>query len=281
MKSVMLGALLSALVFVGAAQASTVTVVGSMGGRIWYDGKDVGTVPLRLTRVPAGRHVVRVVAPGGLDRTFDLNYPQGQNVDRVVDLDVEVARREPPARIAPAPLAPEAPPTSNHDSVSRWNPARDDVRYEYVYPSGSDYYRSYDSRSYRSNYGSYPYGYNQPFYDGNYYGYGGSPGYYDTYGGVLPFVNRGGFSSGYGGHGHHHRDHDAVRSRSSAPSFGSSGSGFTAAPPAISTPVLSPAPGFQGSSIPPTFRPGGAGASVYNRSFGQATPVGQRRPDEQ
>lgn len=292
MKSGMLSALVGAFVMVGAVQASTVTVVGSMGGRIYYDGKDVGTIPLRLTKVPAGRHVVRVVTPTGVDRTFDLDYPRGKDVDRVVDMDVEVSRREPAVTTRPAPLAPEAPPVNNYDSASRWNPARqDDVRYEYVYPSDSDTYRNYDSRSYRSNYGSYPSGYNQPYYGGNYYGYGGYPGYYDTYGGLGNYFG-GGFSSGFGRNSYnrdYNRDtsYGSRRSSSSAPSFSSGSSGFAATPPPFSsTPFTSsqPPPGIQGPVGTPTFRAPGTvvtGGTPPFRSSGQAGVAGQKRPEDQ
>lgn len=271
MNRLWLAALVGAFVLAGSVQASTVTVVGSMGGRIWYDGQDVGTIPLRLTRVPPGRHVVRVVTPGGLDRTFDLTYPRGQSVDRVVDMDVDVARREPVTRVAPMVQGPVVP--------------RDDVRYEYVYPSDSDCYRRYDGRDYRSNYGAYPYGYNQPYYGGGSYGYGGYPGYYDTYGGATNFLSSGGFYSGLGGRGYH-RDYGHSRSRSSAPSFGSSGGGFAATPPPFSPAPFTtstPPPGIQGPAGTPTFQSPGTvitgGTPV--RSSGQAAVAGQRRPEDQ
>src|SRR5437764_6240912 len=84
--------------------ASTVTVVGPGGGHILYDGKDVGTVPLRLTQVPPGRHIVKVITPAG-ERTFDLTYPAGQNLDRTIDMNLELAREPGPA-VAPQPGAP-------------------------------------------------------------------------------------------------------------------------------------------------------------------------------
>lgn len=257
--------LLLALAITSSATASTMTVLGSMPGKIFYDGKDVGTIPLRLTAVPAGRHVVRVVTSSGVDRTFDLNYPKGGNTDRVIDMDVELSRREPVA----LPQQPSYRPYT--DTVTR---------YEYVPPSYSDYYRNYDSRDYRSNYGVYPYGYNQPYYGGNYYGYGGYPGYYDSYGGI--FNNYSTFNRGFRNRG----------------SF-SSGGGFSSSP-AFSTPPVQPT--FQGPAGTPTYSPpaltspgfaGGGGtapisppASVTTPSFGGAgtapfRPPGTiKRPDE-
>lgn len=296
-----IAALMSAVVGVTAAHASTMTVVGSMGGRIFYDGKDVGTIPLRLTAVPAGRHVVRVVTSSGLDRTFDLNYPGG-NVDRVVDMDVEASRRE-TARSAPV------------DEASRWNPARDDVSYEYVQPTESEYYRNYDSRDYQSNYGVYPYGANQPYYGGNSYGYGGYPGYYDNYGGLY---NSGYYNNiGRRGRGRG-RDRDRDQRASRTPYNGSSGSGYsgsasggsiapTYSPPAFSggggtAPFQSPgsslssgaasfqSPSHFGGSAPTSSLTGGTpyqpttsltgGTPRPAVSSGQATVVGQRRPGE-
>lgn len=242
---------------VASAHASTMTVLGSMSGKIYYDGKDVGTIPLRLTAVPAGRHVVRVVAANGIDRTFDLNYPKGQNADRVIDMDVELSRRE------PAPTQQQLPPPT------QYRPYPDIVtRYEYVYPTESDYYRNYDSRNYRSNYGVYPYGYNQPYYGGNFYGYGGYPGYYDNYGGVFNNFNT--FNRGF-------RNRDVGRIAPSSPTFSS--------PPTFSqptfqgpagTPTFTPPPSFAGGTPPP----GGGGTAPAPQLNNQAPPPGSKRPGE-
>ena len=265
------------LLSAAAAQASTMTVVGSMGGHIFYDGHDVGTIPLRLTQVPAGRHVVRVVTSTGVDRTFDLQYPGG-NVDRIVDMDVEVARRNvsaPPA----APLARE-----------------DFQQYEYEYPPP-------DSTDYRSNYGSYPYGANQPYYSGNQYGYGGYPGYYDNYSGLsnsgfyLDRIRerergRDMYRGNIDRRDTDRRDtfrRESERRSASSPGFSSGTSGF-APPPFQATPFTStPPPGIQGPAGTPTFRAagtvviptiGGTGGTTAFRSSGQATVAGQKRPGE-
>jgi hypothetical protein len=253
--------LLLALAITATAHASTMTVLGSMPGKIFYDGKDVGTIPLRLTAVPPGRHVVRVVTSSGVDRTFDLTYPKtSTTTDRVIDMDVELSRREP----ATSPVPQNQPPTYRpYDNTI--------TRYEYVQPSSSDYYRNYDSRDYRSNYGVYPYGYNQPYYGGNYYGYGGYPGYYDNYGGV--FNNYSTFNRGF--------RRDSGSSFSSSPGFSSS--------PTFSPPVT---PTFQGPAGTPTFTPPPISSAVTPVSPGaispgslrvntQAMPAGtMKRPDE-
>lgn len=249
-------ALLLTLALASPLFASTMTVLGSMKGKIYYDNKDVGTIPLRLTQVPAGRHVVRVVTVTGVDRTFDLDYPKGQSADRVIDMDVELSRRDPGAGL---PQPQQLPPT-------QYRPYPDVVtRYEYVYPTESDYYRNYDSRNYRSNYGVYPYGYNQPFYGGNYYGYGGYPGFYDNYGGVFNNFNT--FNRGF-------RNRDVGRiapSTPSAPAF-STPPPFTTQfnPGAAGTPVFTPPPAAVAQpAIPP-----GAGTAPFR------PPGTIKRPDE-
>ena len=45
MKGFWIAALIAALA--GSAEAASVTVLGSMGGRMFYDGKDQGAIPLK------------------------------------------------------------------------------------------------------------------------------------------------------------------------------------------------------------------------------------------
>lgn len=193
----LVGAVAGALLLTHAASASTVTVLGSSGGRIWYDGQDVGSVPLRLTAVPPGQHHIRVLTPDGASREFDLAYPTGQQVDRVVDLDV-VARSEIPSLRASGAL-----PASGADAF-RWNPARDSVTYTNVLPGESSGYSTYpyDTAPYAG--GAYPGAYDT-------YPYGGYSGYYGGSGyGFTPYLSgshaffRGGHSGGHHGFSGHH-----------------------------------------------------------------------------
>ena len=240
-RRIILAAVIGAMGVTGAL-ASTVTVVGAGGGSIIYDGKPVGPVPLRLTQVPPGRHIVRVVTSAG-ERTFDLAYPAGQNVDRVIDMNVELARAPQAAPITqqlvpPTPMVPE-----------------DQLDYTTTYPP-QEYYDNrypYDGTPY--NY--YSYGY--PYYDNNYWGYP----YYSN-----AFLGR--------RHGDHDRDGRFRSGRGSAGVAGVSSAGI--ASPAFAPPTSSgfgssrsfSRSSFSGGSLRPfaTSVPGSVGFSGgFSRGF--------------
>ena len=154
--------------------ASTVTVVGPGGGTILYDGKNVGPVPLRLTQVPPGRHIVHVVTAAG-ERTFDLTYPPGQNLDRTIDMNVELARQQPGAVVpqpgVPQPNAPLAVPPDQLDYSYEYAPPAYTTQYPYAYDSPYDY--SYNPGYYDTSWG-YP-------YYGSYGGYYGGGRHFDHF----------------------------------------------------------------------------------------------------
>lgn len=248
----MMAGALAAFVMASSAGASTMTVLGSGGGHIFYDGKDVGTIPLRLTQVPPGQHAVRVVTPGGIERSFTLSFPRDQNVNPVIDMDVELARRP---GTAPAQIVETEP--------EDW---RDDVAYRTVYPSDEEYDRYYNRFGYRP-YGSYSYGAYGPYgYDS--YGYGNS-GYSDPYFGITPFVNR------------RFDRNRSSGSRSSSQSFSTPTFQGSSGTPALSQATSSPPASFQSAGTP-TFQASGTTTTQATRfqSSGQARVAGQRRVGE-
>lgn len=118
------------------AEAASLTVLGRVGGRIYYDGIDVGTIPLRLTAVPNGTHKVRVVANNGQERTYEVDYPRAG--DHVIDMDLELGVK---------PVV-QAPPVRAYRNS--WD------RYDPYGPWGGPYYAPYYG-GYGPYYG-YPYG---------------------------------------------------------------------------------------------------------------------------
>jgi hypothetical protein len=133
--------------------ASSVTVLGSMGGTVQFDGRDYGALPVRITAVTPGTHTVKVLA-GGVEKTYSLTFPAGQDANPQIDMDIELG-------------------------VQRTDRERDRRRYR---PRGYDPY-------YGGSYGAgYPYGYGNNYYNygypyGPYYGRGGGIGFGTSFGG--------------------------------------------------------------------------------------------------
>jgi hypothetical protein len=158
---------LAAVALAGGAHAASLTVLGTGGGKIIYDNQDVGTVPLRLTKVPDGTHTVKVTTPAG-EKTFTLSYPSAG--DHVIDMDRELN------------VAAVARVSREEEERIR----RDERRR--LEREGRYRYNRYDPYGpYGGGYGAYPYG-----YGGYPYGYG-----YPYGGGGIGF----GFGSGFGRRG--------------------------------------------------------------------------------